>query len=184
MMPRPLSNVLRRMVAGAALAVVVVFCLFWPARQVLAPLWPVPVEEVLMADDDAETAERRLLTQGRASLAVEDVVARNRPITLWRLELHSGEIVHAWMQGVRERPGGELSSPLPDWLEPARVDAPLPGAGILVLLEADRRQREMPADEVKRMYRPNGLDFGQRLALARDRFHELWRWPFSATSDA
>ncbi|NBB91930.1 MAG: hypothetical protein GVY32_02035 [Gammaproteobacteria bacterium] len=143
------------------------------------PLWPMPVEEVLAISDGGQSAERLLVTDRRVARSLGRGTVRHRPISVWRLELHSGEVFHAWLQGVRDANSGELRSPLPDWVEAVRVDEPPAAEGTLVLLDADRRQLEVPLAEIDRMYRPNGLTQGQRLALARDRWGERWRWPFT-----
>lgn len=178
MMPRPLSNVLRRIIAGAALVVFIILCVAWPTRQVLAPLWPMPVEELLSISEGGASAERLLVSDRMMRADNGRGIVRNRPISLWRLELRSGEIVLAWLQGVRARDSGQLRAPLPAWVEAVRVDGPPPTDGVLVMLGADRQQIEVPAADIDRMYRPNGLTLGQRFALARDRWRERWRWPF------
>lgn len=179
MMPRSLSNVLRRIIAGAALVAIVFLCIAWPARQVLSVLWPVPVDEVLAISDSGKSAERLLVTDRKVERSLGRGIVRHRPISVWRLELHSGEVVHAWLQGLRDPDNGQLRSPLPDWVEAVRVDDPPGEGGTLVLLDADRRNLEVAVADVDRMYRPNGLTTGQRLALARDRWGERWRWPFA-----
>lgn len=178
MMPRLLSLVLRRMVAGAALLAVILLAMFWPARHVLEPLWPDPVEEVLLLAPGDRVAERRFLPAGQ-KLATESVVlARNRPLTLWRLETDSGDVLHAWLQGVRDADSGELLEAVPSWLGRARVDGPAPQAVHLVMASADQQLIEVPGTSLARMFRPNGLGFRQRARLTRDRIVERWRWPF------
>ncbi|HSH27579.1 MAG TPA: hypothetical protein VK972_07435, partial [Wenzhouxiangella sp.] len=110
--------------------------------------------------------------------------ARSRPITLWRFEMESGEVSHAWLAGVRDAQG-QLLPALPAWLQEAsRLDGPLPGAAHLVLVTAARENREVDGAGVVRMYRPNGLRFSERVSLWADRLSERWQWPFIATADA
>lgn len=173
MMPRLHSLVLRRLGSVAGLLLVIVACLAFPARHVLLPLWPEPVEEVLVEAGSGEVA--RHFRSARSSDAAADsvVVTRSRPITLWRLETGEG-VVHAWLAGVRDGEG-QLRPALPAWLETVRLDSPLPEGVRLVLRLADRELREVESASVSRMYRPNGLNFTARAALWRDRLLERWR---------
>lgn len=177
MMPRLLSLVLRRMVAGAALLTVILLATFWPARHVLEPLWPDPVEEVLLSAPGGSVAERRFVPAGQVLTTDGIVLARNRPLSLWRIETDSGDVLHAWLQGVRDADSGELLEAVPAWLGPARVDGPVPQAVRFVLASADRQVIEVPGVSLRRMVRPNGLGFRQRARLTYDRFVERWRWP-------
>ncbi len=145
----------------------------------LLVLWPPVVEEVLIEQADEGRSGRLLVSAGQAPMA--DTIARDRPISLWRLETRSGEVVHAWLGGVRDQDSGALRSDLPDWLRLVRIDPPWPDGVDLVLVGADQQSFELAISSLQRMYRPNALNFVQRLALARDRFIERWRWPFSAT---
>lgn len=182
MMPRPLSLLLRRSGGGALGLALVVLVLAIPARQVLLPAWPNRVDEVL-SEAGPERIERRFLPSGADEKIDTIIVARSRPIMLWRLETESGEISHAWLAGVRDSQG-QLLPTLPAWLQATRLDGPLPGAAHLVLVTAARENREVDGAGVVRMYRPNGLRFSERVSLWADRLSERWQWPFTATADA
>lgn len=173
MMPWLQSLVLRRLGSVAALLLLIVACLAFPARHVLLPMWPEAVEEVLVEAGSGDVA--RHLRSARSADAAADsaVVARSRPITLWRLETGDG-VVHAWLAGVRNAQG-QLEPAIPEWLETSRLDAPLPEGVQLVLRSADRELQEVDSGSVHRMYRPNGLDFTARWRLWRDRLIERWQ---------
>lgn len=181
-MPRLPSLVLRRLAGGAALLAVIVLGLALPARQVLLPAWPDRVDEVL-TESGPGRIERRLLPAESAAAGDSFVVARSRPITLWRLETGAGEVSHAWLAGVRDG-DGQLLPALPAWLDAVRLDGPLPGEVSLVVITAAWEQDEIEGARIARMYRPNDLSLVQRTVLWRDRLDERWQWPFRATSDA
>jgi len=182
MMPWPLSFVLRRLGAGALLLALIVVTLAVPARHVLLPAWPERVDEVL-TDDGPERIERRFLPAGTRQPADVLVVARNQPVTLWRLETASDEVSHAWLAGLRDAEGRLLPG-LPAWLEVVRLDGPLPEPVQLVVIDAARETREIEGNRIVRMFRPNAMSLAQRTALWRDRLDERWQWPFRATADA
>ncbi|RFF30061.1 hypothetical protein [Wenzhouxiangella sediminis] len=182
MMPRLLSLVLRRSGGGAVLLALIVVVLAVPARQVLLEAWPDRVDEVL-AEAGPGRIERRFLPSDSREPVDAFVVARSRPITLWRIETESGEFLHAWLAGVRDTDGGLLPA-LPAWLEPVRLDGPLPDAVRLVLTTASRDKREVDGAVIARMYRPNDMGFADRVSLWSGRLAERWRWPLRATADA
>lgn len=182
MMPRLLSFVLRRSGAAVGLLALMAVCLALPARQVLLPLWPGVVEEQLVKVGP-DRVERRLGRAGLPPSETEEVVARSRPIMLWRIEYASGEVDHAWLAGFRTA-AGALAPELPDWFDAARFEQSLPSGSRLVVIGSDYETRELDAATIKRMYRPNAMSPGQRLQLWRDRLEERWQWPFSASVDA
>ncbi len=181
-MPRLLSLVLRRSGGGAVLLALIVVMLAVPVRQVLLEAWPDRVDEGL-AEAGPGRIERRFLPSDSRESVDAFVVARSRPITLWRIETESGEFLHAWLAGVRDAEG-ELLPAVPAWLEPVRLDGPLPDAVRLVLTTASRNKREMDGASIARMYRPNDMGFADRVSLWSGRLAERWRWPFRATADA
>ena len=181
-MPRLLPLVLRRLGGGAVTLAVIALLVLLPARQVLRPAWPDRVEEIL-TEAGPGRIERRFLPAGSADIGNSLVVASSRPITLWRVETDSGEVIHAWLAGVRDGQG-QLLPALPPWLEGVRLDGPLPEAVRLVLTTAARERREIDGAGIRRMIRPNAMAFSQRAALWRDRLAERWQWPFRATADA
>jgi hypothetical protein len=174
MMPRLLPFVLRRSAAAAILLAVIALGLALPARHVLVAPWPEFVDEVLTEAGPGQV--QRLFVPGNSSGAARStVVARSRPITLWRLETASEEVVHAWLAGVRDEAGELLPAP-PAWLEAVRLDAPLPGPVELVMTTAERETRAIRGADIQRMYRPNDLSLPERTALWRDRLIQRWRF--------
>ncbi len=172
-MPRLPSVVLRRLGGGAVLLLLSALCLALPARHVLIPLWPNSVEEVLV-ETGSGSVERRFIDDNSASSERSPLIARSRPMTLWRLETEEGQVLHAWLAGVRDT-DGQLMSTLPDWSRSKRLDGPPPGSVRLVLRTAARETREVDGETVRRMYRPNSMTLTDRTALWRDRLVERWR---------
>lgn len=182
MMPRLLSLVLRRFGGGAALLMLLALVLAIPARQVLLPAWPGRVDEVLTEAGPGHI-ERRFLPSGSGENIDAFIVARSRPITLWRIETDAGEVSHAWLAGVRDAEGRLLPA-IPAWLEGVRLDGPLPEAVRLVLVSPASENREIDGSRILRMYRPNEMRFGDRVSLWFGRLSERWRWPFRMRTDA
>lgn len=173
MMPRLPSVVLRRLAGGGVLLLLSALCLAVPVRHVLVPLWPSPVDEILTSAGSG-SVERRVVPARSADAKNAPVVARSRPISLWRLETEAGNVSHAWLVGVRDTEGRLLPA-LPEWFETQRLDSPLPEAVRLVLRTPGRETREVDGATIRRMYRPNGLALPERFALWRDRLIERWR---------
>lgn len=172
-MPRLPSVVLRRLGAGAVLLLLSALCLVLPARHVLIPLWPKPVDEILIATGSG-AVERRFVPARSTGSMDTPIIAHSRPISLWRLETEAGDVSHAWLAGVRA-PEGQLLPALPDWFKTKRLDGPLPESIRLVLRTAGRETREVDGATVRRMYRPNGMILPERVVLWRDRLVERWQ---------
>lgn len=179
MLPRLPSVVLRRLGSGAVLLLLSTLCLALPARHVLVPLWPNSVDEVLVETGSGQV-ERRFVEDNPVGSVTSPIVARSRPMTLWRLETDKGNVLHAWLAGVRNT-DGQLLSALPDWTRTERLDGPPPGSVHLVLRTAARETREVDGETIRRMFRPNSMTITDRMALWRDRLIERWR--ISSPSD-
>jgi len=182
MMPCLPSFLLRRSATAAVLLALIVLSLALPARHVLLPAWPGRVEEVL-AEAGPGRVERLLVPAGTASLSESVVVARSRPIELWRIEGHSGDFTHAWLAGLRDAEG-KLMPKLPAWSERVRVDGPLPDGQRLIIITADHEKVEIDTAGLRRLLRPNAMSVSQRGKLWADRLGERWKWPFTTTADA
>lgn len=173
MMPRLPSFVLRRLGGGAVLLLLSALCLALPARQVLIPLWPNPVDEILVGSGSG-AVERRFVPAPPTGSMHAPIVVRSRPISLWRLETQAGDVSYAWLAGVRGTEG-QLLPALPDWFKTERLEGPLPESMRLVLRTAGGETREVDGATVRRMYRPNGMTLPERVSLWRDRLVERWQ---------
>lgn len=182
MLPRLPSTLLRTLPAGAALLVAILAAVAWPARHVLLPLWPTSVDEWLLADAGGGL-EREFAAESVPGRDPSNMLARNRPISLWRVEMRSGQVIHSWLAGVRDAESGQLLAARPDWLGSRRIDGPLPTARLLVLMGEDGNYSEVESGAVARMFRPNELAWHERLDLALDRFREIWIWPLRPASE-
>lgn len=182
MMPRLPSFVLRWLGTAAVLLALIAFLVALPARHVLLPAWPERVEEVL-AEAGPGRVERVFVPAGAAVPIDSAVVARSRPIELWRIEGDSGEVTHAWLAGLRDAEG-ELMPKLPAWSEHVRSDGPLSAGQRLVVIAADYEKIEIDAAGLRRMFRPNAMSTVQRGELWHDRLAERWKWPLTTTADA
>lgn len=180
-MPRLPSLVLRRIGAAAALLALIAVCVAAPARHVILPAWPERVYELLHQTEPGRV-ERRFLPASQMDPEAKPVLARSRPSKLWRIETDTGQIDHVWLAGVRNEEGQLLPAP-PPWLDPVRLDGPLPDVVRLVAITRERETREIEGDTIVRMYRPNEMRLPQRLGLMRERLTERWEWPFRARGD-
>lgn len=180
MMPRSLSFVLSRMALAAFCLAVIVLATAWPSRHALLPMWPSPVDELLLNSGDGEV--RREL-RGAGAPPPDSALARDRPLSLWRVETEGGGVILGWLAGARDD-SGALMDTLPAWLDAVRLDAPLPEPVELILTRADRSNTAIAGGAVRRMYGPNRLRLVDRGRLWLDRLAARWRWPFTTAADA
>lgn len=174
MMPRSLSFVLIRMALAAFCLAVIVLATAWPVRHALVPMWPSQVDELLLNSGDGEVRREFL---GAGAPTPDSALARNRPLSLWRVETEGGGVILGWLAGARDDSGALMDTP-PAWLDAVRLDAPLPGAVELVLTRADRSKTAIAGEAVRRMYGPNRLRLLDRGRLWFDRLAARWRWPW------
>lgn len=165
-----------RLLAGIASLIILVAALAFPARHVLLPLWPPPIEEVIVFDSGGRAVHRILASAGFA--LAEDiggrVIARTRPLNATVLETPD-QRKFGYLVGIRDPQAGEviIKPELLDfeWLE---SDALFPGR-LLLFEESGGEVAEIMNSEVKRVYRPNRMGFRQRLALAGLLLAERWQ---------
>lgn len=180
MMPRSLSFVLGRVALAVSLLAVIAMATAWPARHALVPMWPAGVDELLL---NSGTGELRREFVAAAAPSPDSTLARNRPVSLWRLETGDDGAILGWLAGARDASGALMEAP-PEWLDAERIDAPLPEPVALIVTRADRSTQVVPGAAVRRMYGPNRLPLLERVRLWFDRLASRWRWPLIHPNDA
>lgn len=175
MMPRLLSFVLRLSVTVAALLSVIAVAAAWPARSVLVVEWPDRIEEVLTESGEGRIKRHFVPAGTRLHCDEVQVLARNRSMNIWQIEMQDGQTLYGWLTGVVDAQG-QVEPDIPRVLRQARIDS-LPALQLVVTGD-DEEQTTVDAQRVGRMIRPNALAAGKRLRLWRDRLFERWRWPF------
>jgi ABC-type phosphate transport system auxiliary subunit len=174
MMPSPVTYWLQQIIIVIALLAAILLLILFPARHVLLILWPWPVEEQVMVTEEQGAGRRDFVPI--LSPRVDDgvLVARDRPFSLLAIERPNQPLLFAFLVGLRDEPGATLAGQLPASLRPPLVQAPLE-AGILVVMLADEDHRELPTEDVVRLYRPNQLGLTDRSAILLRRLAAAWR---------
>lgn len=175
MMPRLLSFVLRLSGTVAALLSVIVIAAAWPARSVLVAEWPDRIEEILTESGQGRIKRHFVPAGTRPHCDEARVLACNRSMNIWQIEMQDGQTIYGWLTGVVDAQG-RVERDIPSVLRQARIDS-LPALQLVVTRD-DEGQATVDAQHVSRMIQPNALATGVRLRLWRDRLFERWRWPF------
>lgn len=160
---------LQQIVVAILLLHLIVLLALWPARHVLLPLWPGPVDEyILPAANDQ--AERVLLVPGaEKSPDSGAALSRSRPISVVALERRSAPPVLGFLVGVREEPEGPLNGRVPAELTGPVVELPSQADWVLVLSGDDSQLLEFPVAELAGLYWPNQLSLSERTQILVDR---------------
>ncbi len=157
------------------LLVVIALLLLVPARHVLLPQWPWPVEERIMAEPVSNGVYRKFVAVHPDDRDERSMIARDRPITLAAVEKDGGETVHGFVVGVRPEAGAELMDRVPAWLFDLEPDGSRPANAVFVMMLSDESISEFTLGEVVRIYRPNQLSLVERIVLTGQRIAESWR---------
>lgn len=131
---------MRRFAATIALVVLGWSVALLPARPVLESIWPVRVDEIVLADG------QWLLQSAAApgpSLDRVEVLARSRPISVLAVLQVDGSLYYGF---VLQAPDSEKDG--------------------LRLLTAPDREVRLSASDIEARYHPNALNAGQRARLA------------------
>lgn len=131
-------------------------------HRVVALVWPEAIVEVVTID--GEGARWSLREAGTDPDDAGTVVTRPRNATVAEA---GGERLTGYVLGIRD---GQSWIERPELLRFAYLDpAALEPGWTLVMAVSRDGQRNLPADRLSRVYRPNRLDFRQNLELALDR---------------
>lgn len=182
MMPRLPLLVLRRAILAMALTAVVFAAFLWPARHSLATFWPAPVEEWLVQAPGGP-AEQLFRATGSDREPSGAIISKDRPLSMVAVETAPGQVVFAYLGGVRAGPDAPLQAGFPDFLRNSVVEDGDLQDLILVLIESGGRTTELPADRVRRLYRPNRMNLIERMTLTGKRVLAAWQRPFDADED-
>jgi hypothetical protein len=176
MMPSPVTYWLQQIVTTIVLITCIVLLTLFPARHVLLPLWPTPVEEwiVQSGQDEVDRFVRQagLVATARSSAGL---IARTRPLNLVELERRDMPPMFGFLAGYRDSPDEPLQPRLPDSLLQPRVELPLSPDLVVVLVTVDEVAVEIPMDELIGLHRPNQLSLLERFDLAFSRILVVWR---------
>jgi ABC-type phosphate transport system auxiliary subunit len=175
MMPSPLTYWLQQIVIVICLLASILLLTLTPARLVLAPLWPWPVEEVVVVAEDGRSGKRIFVqVDTRSEPRIKDV-ARDRPLTLVAVERPDRPILYGFVAGIRPEPGAELLAMTTAELGRPRVDWAMPEQAVLVLINADETSTEVPLADIVHLYPPNRMSMQDRIELVWKRLGPGWR---------
>lgn len=170
MMPALVKSLLGKLMAGIALLMLIAGLVTWPARHVLLPLWPASVYEVLSNDGENGACCRLVSRLDARDATFDRMTVLARPVSLACLEFVDDSIRCGYLLGLRQEADSALVAELPAWFNEALVEFEAEAFEIVVLdLPADGRL-DIPAGQIKRMFRPNALTVVQRMELATERF--------------
>jgi hypothetical protein len=114
-MPSPMTYWLQQIVFAFVLLASILLLTLAPARLVLLPLWPWPVEEVLVAGGDAPGGERAFVARNSSGPPGRLVVS-DWPLSLAAMEIPGHAPFHGFIAGIRTEPDGPLHSVADDVL--------------------------------------------------------------------
>jgi len=206
-MPSPVTYWLQQILAVIALTGGILLLSLLPARDLLGPLWPDTVDELLIAPSGASQATRLFTESASHAAEAEPVLARTRPLSLSVVELSDRSRLRGFPVGLAARselpgtdapdlsasgmvesvePGQDMQlMTLPAWLQAPLVAFNKPLLDLestdLVLLDAQDQPLQVPLKTVHRLYRPNQLSLTDRIGLLATRVAERWH---RAASDA
>ncbi len=164
---------------GQALVLLMLLALllFAPARHVLMPLWPWPVEEWIIAETTSDEARREFVVARPGAREQQALISRDRPIMLVSIETNDGEFVRGFLVGARSEPDAALMEGIPSWLFDQWRSPLHPANAVLVVMRADESRTELMLGEIHRLYRPNQISLIERVLLTGQRVVESWRLP-------
>lgn len=157
------------MLAGLGLIPVIIVLVLWPARQVLLPLWPEKAEETVY---QTASGDSRRLFHGSRSVPdfTGQLIRRDCPLHLVRVETNGGGRFHAYVAGVRPEEGALVADRMPQWIRSEIVVPPAGSSEVVVMLGPDDERFDVPAEAIRQIYRPNQLALTSRLRLSAQRF--------------
>lgn len=153
MLPSPDTRWFRSPIVALLLATAVPALLVLPARHALIEVWPGRVEEWVLAD-----GSRVFSPPEQIAPAVEQVVARSRPLSLLTFELDDGEAVQGFVLSGSIHAEDDL------------------------IIDDGVATQQIDTARIRRAYRPNALTAGERLQLTLDRLRDL-RQPTEAPGE-
>jgi hypothetical protein len=176
-----LSDWLIRFVQMIILLSALILVLLVPARHVLLPLWPWPVEERILVESATNNGSREFVAVQPGADNEYALISQDRPIMLVAIEDLGGKTIHGFLVGVRSEPNAALMERVPTWLFDHQPLPAQPSNMVLVVMLADESRIELTIEDVHRMYRPNQLSPIQRVILTFNRVVEIWQgrdWSF------
>ena len=145
-----------------------------PLHRIIIPLWPGPIEEVLVPDSAENTARLQAARRSASRGPHPPGTVYTQPHNAVRIERVDESPVFGYVLGYREPGDGQLlDQPVTsdwNWLE--SVD--LPRNMKLVVEDAGGRRYELGAENVVRLVRPNRMDVSDKVRLTWVRLAALW----------
>ncbi len=156
-----------------------------PARHVLQPLWPSPVDEWLILSSQRANTERLFLPASQLPDPALPTVSRDRSWSILAVETRTGQLLFGFptvlsrpLAAVGDEPENDADEaelillPRFDRLGGLRVEM---GEDILILLGSADDLIELPVSELRLSYWPNRLSLPDRLRITVMRLGMRWR---------
>jgi len=175
MLPSPSRSPIVALLGVPAALLVISMLWLVPARSFLAPLWPSPIDEVLVESSARNSAARVFLPGGDALSDDVRLVARNRPWSVVVVDRVRQPPLIAYWVGIRSDPSGPLA-PIPRAAQRAWVSGQmLDQAWMLEFVDAAEKVHALPARQVRSLFRPNQLTWAGRARVLFERLRLEWR---------
>jgi len=160
-----------------------------PARHVLLPLWPRPVDELVVLDAERGTSVRQFVNLDQVDSVSDQVLARTRPISVLAVEYINGSLLFGYPVGLRPTTAEDLpkrdESGIRKTLDRSSrnpyqfrsINALPPSLTDLQLLDANDRLLELENADIARLYYPNRLTLADRFEVLIQRASDCWLDP-------
>lgn len=169
---------LQQTVVSAAIIAAILLLSLVPARQVLLPLWPGHVEELVVLEEGRRSAARALV-MGNSELEPARVLVQSRPLSAAVIETGQGASVLGYPVGIRSEDGQQLSSdrPLPAAFSASVIRSMPQIDGALMIMNANDQLQSIPLRQIRRVYYPNRLSLPERAWFVLRRVQSAWLDP-------
>ena len=163
MVTGPIIYWLQRVLVPALIGVSILLLSLAPARHVLLPLWPTPIDEFIVLDEERDAVVRAL------SIAHDDLpdglLARSRPSSVVAIEKVDGSMILGFPVGLRQQ-GGEqdpIDQPLLDAFRRPTLHAMPLGQGSLLVMGANEELSAVALSQIEHLVYPNRLNWLERV---------------------
>jgi len=160
-----------------------------PARHVLLPLWPRPVDELVVLDAERGSSVRQFVNLGQVDGVSNRILARTRPSSVIAVEYTNGSLIFGYPVGLgptsaeglpKEAESGMNATLARSKINPYQfrsINALPPSLTDLQLLDANDHLLELENADIVRLYYPNRLTLADRFKVLIQRASDCWLDP-------
>jgi len=166
----------QQIAAAPMLAAFILLLSLIPARHVLVPFWPDRVDELIVLEEDPQSAVRYLTSSRETQDLSPRLLARTRPLSVVVAEHLDGRYTLGYPVGLAsiDEQGDEMGQALPPEFSSALLDSMPDRSAALILLDANDRKLSLPLAGLRRLYYPNRLSLAGRARVLISRARSCW----------